>query len=153
MPVNNYGERIYIGMAKQYIKNYYDLYEKAVALIPEDEKYDALREFLKAERQVMSGVYGKDRIEAILNQKDCAGLRYALAMNKGTITLVLCGVKTDGSPTFNADEDEGSTVLDNLDEWRQRRTGDPSENRNDPMIIEVHRSGKTAQELNEYLNL
>lgn len=153
MPVNTYGDRIYIGMAKQYIKNYYDLYKKAVALVPEGKEYEALREFLKAERQVMTGVYGKDRIEAILSQTDCAGLRYALAMNNDTITLVLCGVKRDGSPTFSADEDEGSTMLDNLDEWRQRRTGDQTENPNDPMIIEVHRSGKTARELKEYLNL
>lgn len=52
--------------------------------------------------QPLGGFFGKDAIEAILNQEECVGLRYYNAENaKGELTIVLVGVKANMDDMFN----------------------------------------------------
>jgi len=44
---------------------------------------------------IIGGFFGKDAIQAILNQTDCVGLKYYFAMENGKLTLVLCGAKAN----------------------------------------------------------
>ncbi|MFY0644183.1 MAG: hypothetical protein JXR19_06930 [Bacteroidia bacterium] len=43
----------------------------------------------------IGGFFGKDAIQAILDQADCVGLKYYFAIESGQPTLVLCGAKAD----------------------------------------------------------
>ncbi len=43
----------------------------------------------------IGGFFGKDAIQAILDQSDCVGLKFYFAMENGNLTLVLCGAKAN----------------------------------------------------------
>lgn len=44
---------------------------------------------------ILGGFFGKDAIQAILDQPDCVGLKYYFAEQGGQPTLVLCGAKAN----------------------------------------------------------
>lgn len=44
---------------------------------------------------ILGGFFGKDAIQAILNQTDCVGIKYYYALNNGAPTLVLVGAKAN----------------------------------------------------------
>ena len=48
----------------------------------------------------IGGFFGKDAIQAILNQPTCVGLKFYFALDNGNLTLVLCGAKTDENDLY-----------------------------------------------------
>jgi hypothetical protein len=44
---------------------------------------------------LIGGFFGKDAIQAILDQADCVGLKFYFALKNGNLTLVLCGAKAN----------------------------------------------------------
>lgn len=44
---------------------------------------------------IIGGFFGKDAIQAILDQMDCVGLKFYFAIENGKLTLVLCGSKAN----------------------------------------------------------
>jgi hypothetical protein len=48
----------------------------------------------------IGGFFGKDAIQAIIDQNDCVGLKFYFALENGNLTLVLCGAKADESDLF-----------------------------------------------------
>lgn len=44
---------------------------------------------------IIGGFFGKDAIQAILDQPECVGLKFYYAEENGAPTLVLCGAKAN----------------------------------------------------------
>lgn len=68
----------------------------------------------------IGGFFGKDAIQAILNQPTCVGLKFYFALDKGNLTLVLCGAKTDENDLF-----EGILAEDSLPDPPYHSTNNP----------------------------
>lgn len=58
----------------------------------------------------IGGFFGKDAVQAILNQIDCVGLKYYFALENGNLTLVLCGAKTDENDLYQGELAEDSLL-------------------------------------------
>lgn len=50
---------------------------------------------------ILGGFFGKDAIQAILDQPDCVGIKFYYAEQNGNPTLVLCGAKADQNDQYN----------------------------------------------------
>jgi len=68
----------------------------------------------------IGGFFGKDAIQAILNQPTCVGLKFYFALDNGNLTLVLCGAKTDENDLF-----EGVLAEDSLPDPPYHSTNNP----------------------------
>jgi len=52
---------------------------------------------------LLGGFFGKDAIQAILDQPDCVGIRYYYALDSGAPTLVLVGAKANQDDMVNGE--------------------------------------------------
>jgi hypothetical protein len=48
----------------------------------------------------IGGFFGKDAIQAIINQPTCVGLKFYFALENSNLTLVLCGAKSDENDLY-----------------------------------------------------
>lgn len=48
----------------------------------------------------IGGFFGKDAIQAILDQPTCVGLKFYFALDNGNLTLVLCGATADENDLY-----------------------------------------------------
>lgn len=158
MLIEDFGTPISIGDAKQYIKDYYSLYKAAVSELSKLSDCPNIVAFLAAQRQILSGIYGKNRIMQILDQNagtadECKGIRYALGMYEEAVTIVLMGVKSNGDMIPDPGVEEEAVVLDSLPDWQNTPSGQGRNEFAKPVIIEIHKASMDADTLKTYLNL
>jgi hypothetical protein len=52
---------------------------------------------------LLGGFFGKDALQAILNQPECVGIRHYYALDNGAPTLVLVGAKANQDDMINGE--------------------------------------------------
>ena len=117
LEVRGYGKPILEEVAQEMTDQFYRDCEAAYKIVEalqsdrtytrkeNDPQFEALKKLLDPDKQVVSGVFGKEIILQLLAQRNCDGLRYALGTDEyGSNTVILYGVK-------QALKEDGSDVI------------------------------------------
>jgi len=136
--VHGYGRPITMKLCRYIIGEYYKLQQSISKTIQSIKSSDPLVNELKIkvdpENEIVSGIYGRDTLMHILEQKGCEGIQYVNCIYNNEKSIVLFGVDGDGHPIG----DEKSFQTDSLD--------------TNLVLYEVKGGSKSMKEINKMIS-